>query len=360
MTTQRPNLFKYAHKELSQDAVICWLLKWAGKRYAEVSPNLHEAGQNFAKALFCMHKRPGPESIHTVELGQQVYGIDVLAWINDKYALLIEDKKDSGEHDGQLARYHALVLNGELRIDEKPKPVNPTLKNFFPIFLKTGNMSRREKNFIENSENKEGEKLDPPYRVFERGDFLDVLKDCGRGTSEILSDFRHHLEERQERFESWKGKRLTENWSSEDWQGFYHSLEKELDPECKNVRNIGWEYVNPRGGDGFWGFWWYPEGADLYLQAKQDELHFKIDAEHRETRRERRRHWHERIMEAGESAGMTVVKPARFGSGKTMTVAVLEEVDWRQPDREGRLDLEKTVEVLQKAERVLQAAVSTS
>ena len=106
----------------------------------------------------------------------------------------------------------------------------------------------------------------------------------------------------------------------------------------------------------------------MYLQAKQDELHFKIDVEHREKQRERRRHWHERIVEAGESAGMPVVKPARFGRGKTMTVGVcsdedmnsLKAVDWRQTDGEGRLDLKKTVEVLKKAERVLQAAVSTS
>ena len=94
----------------------------------------------------------------------------------------------------------------------------------------------------------------------------------------------------------------------------------------------------------------------MYLQAKQDELHFKIEVEHREKRRERRWHWHERIVQAGESEGMTLKKPARFGSGKTMTVAILEG-DWRQSGRDGRLDLEKTVEELKKAERVLQAAL---
>ena len=31
MDTQRPNLFKYGRKELSQDAMICWLLAWANK-----------------------------------------------------------------------------------------------------------------------------------------------------------------------------------------------------------------------------------------------------------------------------------------------------------------------------------------
>lgn len=349
MDTQRPNLFKYGRKELSQDAMICWLLAWANKCYAKTYPDHHKAGQNFAKALFCKHERPGPKSIHKVELAQQASGIDVLAWINGKYALLIEDKTDSREHSGQLGRYHKRVLDGEAWVG--CELIKPSEDRFFPIFLKTGNMPRREKNSVE-----EGKKLDPPYRVFERGDFLKVLKDCDRNTSEILSDFRRYLEER---FESWGDKRLTEEWSSEDWQGFYHSLEGKLDPKGENVQNMGWEYVNPPGGGGFWGFWWYPypEEADLYLQAKQDELHFKIDVEHREKRRERRWHWHERIVEAGESEGMPLEKPARFGSGKTMTVAILNG-DWRRSGSDGRLDLEKTVEVLKKAERVLQAAVS--
>ena len=44
--------------------------------------------------------------------------------------------------------------------------------------------------------------------------------------------------------------------------------------------------------------------------------------------------WHERIMQAGESLGLSIKKPARFGSGTHMTVAVLKE-DWCKPDGEG-------------------------
>ena len=181
MTKQRPNLFKYGRKELSQDAMICWLLDWANKRYADVSPDLHKAGQNFARALFCKHEHPGPESIHTVELGQQVYGIDVLAWINRQYALLIEDKKDAREHGNQLARYHALVRSGNIWLGDEP--VNPPEGRFFPIFLKTGNISRADKFYVEM------QKLEPRYKVFEREDFIGVLKKCNRGVSEIMDDF---------------------------------------------------------------------------------------------------------------------------------------------------------------------------
>ena len=38
--------------------MICWLLAWANKCYADTCPALHKAGQNFAKALFCKHERP--------------------------------------------------------------------------------------------------------------------------------------------------------------------------------------------------------------------------------------------------------------------------------------------------------------
>ena len=38
---ERPNLFKYGRKELSQDAMICWLLAWGQQvlcRYVPGSP----------------------------------------------------------------------------------------------------------------------------------------------------------------------------------------------------------------------------------------------------------------------------------------------------------------------------------
>ena len=353
MTTQRPNLFKYGGKELSQDAMICWLLKWANKCYAETHPDHHQAGQNFAKALFRKHDHSGPDDICTVKLEMQASRIDVLAWINDEdedgYALLIEDKTDSNQHSGQLGRYHKLVLDGDAQVEGKK--IKPSKCRFFPIFLKTGNMSLADKRAIQE------QRWEPPYRVFERKEFLDSLLDSKQDVSEILTDFCNHLQEREEDSNSWK-ETPPADWSWGAWEGFYRCLEeKEIAP------SINWGYVHNQAG-GFLGFWRYyydeASGDAVYWQAEWGKLCFKIDVENHEKWRERRWHWHERIVDAGESAGMPIVKPARFGSGKTMTVAVLEEDDWRQPDGEGRLDLKKTVEVLKKAERVLQAAVSTS
>lgn len=347
MDLERPNLFHYGRKELSQDAMICWLLDWANKHFAEADPHLHDCGQKFAQALFSKHDKPGPERIETVVLGMQVKSIDVLAWINDKYAILIEDKTDAGVHGDQLKKYHRLVLDGELSIHEDEVEIAPCRDNFFPLFLKTGNMSRREKIDVEAIE------LDPPYRVFERRDFLDALKNCKRTASPILADFLAYLEKREESFMSYKNTTLDQWWWN-SWEGFYRRLEEALDSE-----DVGWGYVPNRGG-GFLGLWWYftdgGGGDEVYLQAEQDKLCFKISVQDRERRRERREHWYEKIMEAAKSIGMPVEKPHRFGTGQTMTVAVLN--DWRRADERGLLDVDATVGVLRKAEQVLDLATS--
>ena len=347
MHLERPNLFHYGRKELSQDAMICWLLYWANERFAEVDPNLHDCGQEFAQALFAKHDKLGPERIETVALGMQVKGIDVLAWINDKYAILIEDKTDAGVHGCQLKKYHKLVLDGELRIHEDEVKVAPCRDNFFPLFLKTGNMSRHQETCVEAI------KLDPPYRVFKRGDFLGALKGCERTKSHILADFLAHLEKREVSFISYKNTPLRQ-WRLNSWEGFYRCLEETLDSE-----DVDWGYVPNRGG-GFLGLWWYfrdgSGGDKVYLQAEQDKLCFKISVQDKERRREHRGYWHEKIMEEAKSIETSVEKPYRFAIGHDMTVAVLN--DWRRKDERGLLDMDATVGVLRRAEQVLDAATS--
>lgn len=357
MTTTRPNLFRYGHKELSQDAMICWLLDWANERYAEERPALHEAGQRFARALFAKHGKPGPKRIGTVKLGMQVASIDVLAWVDGEYALLIEDKTDSGRHSGQLKRYHEKALGGSLWVENETAQgweyAKPSKDKLFPIFFKTGNMSRAEKRDVEGIE------LSPPYRVFGREDFLDVLKGCDRNASEILAAFLDYLQELEEQSCSWKKKPLCD-WHWHGWEGLFRCLEETL--------KAGWGYVpNPSGG--FLGLWWHWKnggGDDLHLQIEQEKLCFKIKVGDAKRRSERRRYWHDRIVAAGKAAGMRIAKPARFGNGYTMTVARLvgddgwEDRDWRQAGTDGKLDLAATLAVLRQAEKVLDAAVAAA
>ena len=349
MNAQRPNLFRYGRKELSQDAMICWLLDWANERHAEADRHLHECGQKFVRALFAKHDRAGPDKIHTVVPRKQVSGIDVLAWINGEYAILIEDKTDSGAHDGQLKRYHKYVLDGGCKIDGEK--IEPSPEEVFPIFFKTGNMSLRDKEHIETKIDLDPPR--PPYRVFERRDFLESMKVYDRSVSEILTDFITHMEEIEEEADSWKCIPPKGKWPSSAWQGFYRNLE-----ETMQFKEHGWNYVSNRGG-GFMGFWWYfkREGdALVYLQTEQEKLCFKIKVSEKPKRTELRGRWHERIMKANESPGMDICKP-KFGNGKHMTVAVLKG-DWRQIGDDGRLDLEATVKVLENAQRVVDEAMN--
>lgn len=350
----RPNLFRYGHKELSQDAMICWLLDWANRCYADTCPALHEAGRRFARALFAKHGRPGPERIETVQLGMQVASIDVLAWINGEYALLIEDKTDTGAHGNQLERYHRQVLGGLAIWDDGAQAsvtVKPSPDKFFPIFLKTGSMSLADKKYIE----RERHEFHPPYRVFERKDFLDALEGCDRNASEILAAFHDHLMEKERLTQAYRCAPLSE-WPWDAWPGFFRCLEEKMPVE-------GWNYVPNRAG-GFMGLWWHwqppqPGGEELHLQIEQEKLCFKIKVGDASKRGERRRYWHERIVEAGRASALPIVKPARFGSGRTMTVAILEG-DFRRAGADGRLDLDATLAILRQAEQVLSAAAEAA
>ena len=135
----KPNLFDHATKELSQDAVICWLLKWSGTRAKDASDQaLRDLGHEFVRALLARHDAALKGSVKSTEIHQQNLGIDVLARITDEetsHILLIEDKTSSNRRSGQLERYHQRVLNSESTLGNVRKA------SICPIFLKTGNQS---------------------------------------------------------------------------------------------------------------------------------------------------------------------------------------------------------------------------
>ena len=343
------NLFYYATKELSQDAMICWLIAWAGqnKGAGPEEEELRRCGRELVHALL-NHKREGkpvelPEEI-TTEILQQEKGIDVLARINKKHVLLIEDKTSSRDHSGQLKRYYGHVAGGLSELGET------AAEDIYPIYFKTGNQpradDRRIERFIEGANG---------YRVFHRKDFLRVLNGY-KGKNQILVDFRRYLQNWEDETNGYK------DWSKESpksgsveawraWQGFFLCLEDELE-------NARWEDVhNPSGG--FLGFWWDPSGDwTIYLQIEGEEkLCFRVDSEGEEDKPRFREDWHERIMQAGNHHKQQVVRP-KMGTGKTMTVGVWKE-DWMAFGQDGKLDIPGTVNNLKQAESVLRAAANS-
>ncbi|MDE0273695.1 MAG: PD-(D/E)XK nuclease family protein [Gammaproteobacteria bacterium] len=344
----RPNLFSYATKELSQDAFICWLIDWAGVSQCKGPEDeaLRQCGRGFVDALFAKWEgyevELGDEIL--VEILRQEKKIDVLVRVNGRYVLLIEDKTDSGTHGNQLEEYWRTVVRGETRLKEAKED------DVFPIYLKTGNHSILEANRIQNTEG---------YMVFDRSDFLRVL-DGYSGNNSILLDYRQYLQSLEDRTNSYA------NWtaaSEQDdplaLQGLYSLLERKFLEPRGNKGKIYWGYVENRKFGGFTGVNWRPsevnKEAGVWLQVNDDgriELVFRLHVRNKQWQRARLRNWHAAIMSVG---GRSVAKPARLVSGEYMTVAIWT-TDAVAFGEDGRFDFSGTVQNLRKAERVLKEA----
>ena len=356
MNSSRPNLFSYATKELSQDALICWLIAWAGesKGGSSEEKELRCCGVRFVRALL-NHKRDEMdliklENVDKVEIYQQEQGIDILARINDEHVLLIEDKTDTDDHSDQLSRYYTNVVEGRTKLGK----VSET--DLRPIYFKMGNQSLKGERRIENEEG---------YKVFTRKDVLKVLDGC-EGRNAILSDFRKYLqglEEQTNRYLEWTQMDDKESWWA--WEGFYRHLESEL------ITSSGcwtwWGYVHNRSG-GFLGFSWAASVSDeLYLQIEahlesgivtKATLCFKVYAGNKSNSRKQdlKWDWHRRVLKASRGQA---VKPAYMRIGETMTVAWWQ-TDWMAFGKDGKLDMSGTVKNLKHVETVVRAAISSS
>jgi PD-(D/E)XK nuclease superfamily len=167
----KPNLFLYAASELSQDAFLCWLLAWANAGCAQYDDALHRAGQSFLNALLAKHGEAAANESRIVVL-QQRERADIVIVVDDRLAVLIEDKIHAGQHGDQLERYKKVMASKF-----------PQWK-ILPTFVKTGDQSH----YLDIQR--------AGYRLFLRDDLLGVLR-AGRDagvTNAIFLDFLSHLE----------------------------------------------------------------------------------------------------------------------------------------------------------------------
>jgi hypothetical protein len=323
-----PNLFEYATSELSQDAMLCWLAAWAQPEAAELDPRLHELGLRFVGELFRVAGRPAPV-ISSMIVQRQHKHIDVLLTINSTIAVCIEDKAGSVEHGNQLERY----------IDDL-KGDNIARTDIVPVYVQT--MEQGSYTAVEKA----------GYGQLSRKDLLEVLGPYVGDSkpNAIAWDFYKHLARIEEKVESFRTQPTSE-WNSLAWQGFFCELQQHFE-------RSEWGFVsNPAGG--FPGFWWYGTssvGCEQYLQLERERLCFKIEVSVPEARSALRTEWSARITRAGSVEGLEIVRPTRLRAGQSMTVAVLEG-DYRVTDGADVLDLEATLDLLKKAEAVLDRAV---
>jgi hypothetical protein len=108
----RPNLFDFATSELSQDALLCWLVANAGQ---EERADLRDLGRAFVGWLWTVARGEHVGHEHVRLLGKpkkQFESIDILfeAEVAGRpTTFIIEDKTDTSHHDDQLRRYEGAI-----------------------------------------------------------------------------------------------------------------------------------------------------------------------------------------------------------------------------------------------------------
>jgi hypothetical protein len=172
-------------------------------------------------------------------------------------------------------------------------------------------------------------------------------------TNAIFLDFLEHLEELEEAVQSYSNRPIGD-WSWESWKGFYKQLQLE-------ILGLGWDYV-PNQSGGFLGAWWHSkkwQDCDVYLQIEQGPLCFKISVPDKSRASDMRDGLHKELMEATKrlTQSLPLKRPKRFGSGWTMTVAVVEPSAWMVKSCSGSLDIVGTMNNLRIAEQLLEAAL---
>lgn len=100
------NLFYYATSELSQDAIICYIMSFA----MEKNKNANKEIYNIASELINL-MGINNEEITVTAIKKQYRNIDVLIEVNEKYNIIIEDKTFTSQHSDQINRYKQALVD---------------------------------------------------------------------------------------------------------------------------------------------------------------------------------------------------------------------------------------------------------
>ena len=315
----RPNIFEIATKELSQDAFITWLLKFADHSCRQEDMGLSNCGKDFITKLIKKQFTEFNEPIVSVDAGRQWEGIDIWATVNEKYLIIIEDKTSTSHHSNQLKRYKIIAEKWCL---------SENYNNPICIYLKTGNESQNSLKQIE----KQG------FSIFNRIDFLEILNQHELLISNnIFVDFRGRLLQIEKSTNDYNHKPI-KDWRGSEWQGFFQFIEKEI-----NI--VNWHYVNNPNG-GFWNLvlnWDYWDIYPVYLQIEEGKMCFKVSTHpddavvlpEGETRSNIRNKLSHLIIDSSKTHGyLEISRPGRFGNGRYMTLAIIDSKNWLANDDE--------------------------
>ena len=279
---ERNNMFKYATKELSQDAFICWLVNYINTDEEEYKVVAKEFIKLIADKIGDMRLKKYIETTdYKVEIKHQYKNIDVLLKIGDFY-IIIEDKIKTVEHNDQINKYtyslfqeryldnidYEFIKNGG--IEELGK------FNIFTCYYKIYDEYKSKDKFIN--------------ALITRKDMINFLKKI-QNKNLYMEDYYKYLKE----IEEYSKKRdiithkiselksdIVDNLSDSIYTSFYSELEEK--EGSNNI--IGWGYADNRAG----GTWWYASKefknveseefnkvyAELNLKGNRNEIVIKL------------------------------------------------------------------------------------
>lgn len=307
------NLFTYATNELSQDAFLCWLLSFAGANGKE-SQGLRACAEAFLRAAI---PDLGKAAICVDDISRQKESIDILVTINGSCKLIIEDKTYTGEHSDQLVRYKQKV------------------RERFPgcsvhgVYYKTG------------FQGDYGAVRDAGYTIIDRRKMIAIMTPFADAISnDIWQDYYAYLQNFEAEAQLYRTLPISE-WDWRQINAFYDHLYSGSFFEQLNVGG-SYGYVSNRSG-GFQGMWfgdWEPfviQGIRcmLYVQlefvSQRLHINLKLGADKADLKEKQiaPRALRESVL-CGDGSGSLPERygfhrPARFGSGASMTVGVYQK-----------------------------------
>ncbi len=230
------NLFDYATKELSQDAMLCWLFaNYDKKEFLGV-------GEKILRK-FCGLK--SDEKITNVEVQQQwpknkikslkneKKKIDIYVNItlnnNNNVALFIEDKTFSNEHY-QLGDYNEIIDDAKNRKEVIAKKTRK-------VFFKSSFIETDEKERVENAE----------WTIFDIGSVYNLITNCFNQTChQTLKDYADFFKEKYKAHLTTARPRSHSKSNLQEWAYYFDYVMKELKEynncEVKFAKTYGYVY----------------------------------------------------------------------------------------------------------------------
>lgn len=265
---ERNNMFKYATKELSQDAFICWLVNYINtdeEEYKVVAKEFIKLiADKIGNVKFMQYVK---DNNYKVEIKHQYKNIDVLLKINNFY-IIIEDKIKTVEHDDQINKYtYSLLQERYLENRDYEFIKNGGIEelgefNIFTCYYKIYDEYKSKDKFVN--------------ALITRKDMINLLENV-QNKNLYMEDYYKYLKE----IEEYSKKRdittnkiselksdIVDNLSDSIYTSFYSELEEK---EGSNDI-IGWGYADNRAG----GTWWY---ASKKFKNVESEEFDKVYAE---------------------------------------------------------------------------------